>query len=345
LFVPVDPRRLLDTRESKPRLWPGGTRELAAPVSAAALVTNVTLDRADGPGFVTAYPAGTGLPGTSSVNAARLDSIVANMAITPLSDRGTAYFANRGSDLVVDMMGSFTGTPVPSTEPVPADVPPVPRVLMIGDSTLAALDVSTASQRALAGFDPVLDAQACRRLVQPSCTSRFTLRSPNTAVQAIASTPGTLDGVVIKAGYNDGATGFAGAVAAVVAAARGKGAKWVIWLTYSEGPNTPGGAYVQNNATLRRMSASGGFDDLIVADWRTYAAPSHGWYADDRLHLLGAGAWATADYISRWVAAVQHLPCARPWSAGGTVDDPCPSPDAFAAATGSLPDLGRLYGF
>lgn len=345
LFVPVSPRRLLDTRESAPRLWPGGTRELAAPVTAIAVVTNVTMAQTDGSGFVTAYPAGTGLPGTSSVNAAGFESIVANMAITPLSDRGTAYFANRGTDLIVDMMGSFTGGPVAAPVAAPSDDPPVPRVLLIGDSTLAALDVDTRTQRALLGFTPVLDAQACRRLLQPSCTSTFTLRSPSTAVQAIGSTPGDVDGVVIKAGYNDGGPSFATAVAAVVATSRAKGAKWVIWLTYSEGPGNPSGSYVQNNATLRRLAASGAYDDLIVADWRTYAAPSSGWYAADRVHFLGAGAWATADYISRWVAAVQHLPCPEPWLPGGPVDATCPTPDAFAAATGSLPDLRALYGF
>ncbi len=345
LFVPIDPRRLLDTRAAGPRLWPGGTRELASPVAAAALVTNVTLDRTDGPGFVTAYPAGTGLPGTSSVNAPTRETIVANMAITPLSDRGIAYYANRGTDVIIDMTGSFTGAPVASSSPVLADDPPNSRVLLVGDSTLAALDVVPQAQRALTGFTPVVDAQPCRRLVQPSCQSRFTLRVPNTAVQAISSTPGALDGVVVKSGYNDGAPGFADAVTRVVAASRAKGAKWVIWLTYSEGPNTPNGSYVQNNATLRRLAASGAYDDLVVADWRTYADGSHGWYADDRVHLLGAGAWATADYIARWVAAVQHMPCPRPWTVAGTLDDPCPSPDSFAAATGTLPDLRGLYGF
>jgi hypothetical protein len=69
LFVAATPTRLLDTRISGPRLWKGGTRELASPVAgASALVTNVTLDQADSDGFVTAYPAGTARPTTSSVN-------------------------------------------------------------------------------------------------------------------------------------------------------------------------------------------------------------------------------------------------------------------------------------
>ncbi|MBI5090750.1 MAG: SGNH/GDSL hydrolase family protein, partial [Actinobacteria bacterium] len=67
LFVAATPMRVLDTRTSSPRVWRGGARELPSPVAgASALVTNVTLDRADAAGFVTAYPAGTPLPGTSS---------------------------------------------------------------------------------------------------------------------------------------------------------------------------------------------------------------------------------------------------------------------------------------
>ncbi len=346
LFVPTTPTRMLDTRSSRPRLWSGGTREVAAPVAAAALVTNLTVDTADGPGYVTAFPAGTGLPNTSSLNAARRDTTVANMAITVQSTRGVAYYSSRGTDLLVDLTGWFTGAPVAATAPVPANTPPSPRVLLLGDSTLAALNVSTSSQRALLGFQPVLDAEPCRRLVRPSCKSDFTLRVPNTGVQAINTTPGAIDGLVVKAGYNDSSTGFEDVVAQIMAAARAKGATFVIWLTYSEGhTSSQAVTYQRNNATLQRLAGSAAYPDLFVADWRTYAAPSTGWYASDRLHLGTAGAWATADYISRWVAAVERLPCPKAWAPGGAILDPCPSPDAVAAATGTLPNVKALYGY
>ncbi len=345
LFVAASPTRLLDTRASAPRLWRAGTRDLASPVAgASALVTNVTLDQADTGGFVTAYPAGTSRPGTSSVNAAARNATVANLAVTSVSDRGVAYFANEGTDVIVDLTGWFTGSPINATQPVPANTPPELRVLMIGDSTLAALNVSTSSQRALRGFVPVLDAAPCRRLVEPSCRSAFTGAVPDTAVHAIANAPGALDVVVMKTGYNEGTIGFESDVVQVVLTARARGIDLVLWLTYSEGTGTQLNRYPINNAVVRRLAASGAYPELQVADWRTYAASSSGWYAGDRVHLQGAGAWATADYVSRWVAHATHRPCPMPWVPGAAVDDPCPDPDATAAAIGT-PDLRGLYSF
>ena len=67
-------------------MWRGGTRELALAIpDAAAIVTNVTLTRSDEAGFVTAYPAGTDLPTTSTVNATTRDDSVPNLAITRTS--------------------------------------------------------------------------------------------------------------------------------------------------------------------------------------------------------------------------------------------------------------------
>jgi len=344
LFVPTAPTRLLDTRASGPRVWRGGARELAAPVAAIALVTNVTIDRADAAGFVTAFPAGTPVPATSTVNASWRNATVANFAVTSLSERGTAYFANAGTDLIVDMTGWFTGTPAPSgIAPLP-NVPPVLDVLLVGDSTLAALNVSTSSRAALRGFTPIVDAAPCRRLVRPSCRSAYTGQVPNTAVQAIATSPGNVDVVVMKAGYNEGSVGFDAAVVEVLSAARARGVDVVLWLTYSEGTGNQLRTYDLNNAVLRRLAASDRWPELQVAEWRAYAAPSAGWYAGDRVHLQGAGAWATADYVSRWVAAATHRPCPTPWAPGGPLDDRCPDPDT-AAATLGLPDLRGLYGF
>jgi hypothetical protein len=115
-------------------------------------------------------------------------------------------------------------------------------------------------------------------------------------------------------------------------------------LTYSEGTGSQLTRYQLNNATLRRLAASGEFPELEVADWRGYAAGSTSWYAADRVHLQGAGAWATSDYISRWIAFATHRPCPVPWTPGAPIDDPCADPDATAAAIG-LPNLRALYGF
>ena len=346
LLVAVTPTRLLDTRVSTPRLWPGGTREVALPattLAAAALVTNVTAVSPDALGFVAAAPAGTGLPATSSLNTAARNATTPNLAITSVSDRGTAYYSSSGTDLLVDLTGYFTGAPIAATSPALPNTPPTPRVLLVGDSTLGGLIDVPRAQAGFRGFGFVLDAKPCRRLVRQSCVSSFTHFAPNTAIDAIGIAPGAFDVVVIKTGYNDAAADFEAAVPAIMAAARAKGATAVIWLTYSEG-KTPG-AYNTQNATLQRLAGSSAFPDLVVADWRSYAANTTAWYAPDRVHLMTTGVWATSDYLSRWVAHVSHLPCPVAWAAGGPLPDPCPDPDTTFATTGTHPALKALYGF
>jgi hypothetical protein len=343
LLVAVAPTRLLDTRSDLPRVWAAGTRELPLSLTnAAALVTNVTAVETDGVGFVTAYPAGTPLPPTSSLNVARRNKTTPNLAITTVSTRGTAYYSNRGTDLIVDLTGYFTGAPGEAGEPVPPNVAPVPRVLMIGDSTLGGLVAIKPAQSALRGFTPLLDARGCRLLVHPSCTSRLTPVAPNTALEAINGASGSFDIVVIKTGYNDAARDFAWSAGIIIDAARAKGAQEIIWLTYSE--STTAGSYNVRNAYLKSLVGTPEFPDLAVADWRAYASASSGWYADDRVHLSTLGVWATADYISRWVTHVSHLPCPLPWTVGAPVDNPCPSPDDIVLATSTTPNLRALYG-
>jgi hypothetical protein len=344
LFVAAAPQRLVDTRDYGPRVWADGTREVAVDLpGAAALVTNVTLDLADAAGFVTAHAAGTARPPTSTVNARGRATVVANAAITGLSDRGLAWYANAGTDLVVDVSGWFTGSRVPATLPPSPNTPPTPpHVLLVGDSTLAALDVVTASQRALQGMVPDLDAAPCRRLVRPSCRSAFTGLVPTTAVEAIRIAPGPIDVVVLKAGYNEGSGAFASYAETVLAAARARGARVVVWLTFSEGTGTQLRTYALNNAVLRSLAASGAWPELQVADWRSYASANGAWYSPDRVHLQGSGAWATADYVSRWVAHVTHRSCPQPWAPGESVSSRCPDPDAEAARRGP-PDLRALY--
>ena len=174
LFVPLAPQRLLDTRETQPRAWPGGTVELPASFpGAAALVTNVTATRADRAGFVTAYPAGTPRPDTSTLNPAMFEHTVANMAITQLSDRGLAYYSHAGSDVIVDVTGMFTGSPVAATLPPPPNSPAFSRVLLVGDSTLAAVSLLyPQSQSAFIGFEGIVDAASCRRLLPPVVQER-----------------------------------------------------------------------------------------------------------------------------------------------------------------------------
>jgi hypothetical protein len=329
LFVPATPRRVLDTRDRPGRLHPTGTIEVADPFpGASAVVTNVTAVRPDHRGFVTAFPAGRTVPGTSTVNPTAWNHTVANFAITQLSERGTAYRSSGGTDLLVDVSGWFTGTPLPATNPPLPNAPSRARVLLVGDSTLASLDVFTETRAALVGFDAVVDAAPCRRLLRPSCLSDTTGLIPNTGVEAIFAAPGSFDIVVVKAGYNDWFSDFPAEFDAVVRAARAKGAHTILWLSYNEDVARPNArrAYEENNADLRRLVTLPRYRDVLLADWLRYSTPRPDWFADGT-HLGRDGTWSLADYVSRWIAAIEHRPCPRPWAPGQASPAPCPPPE------------------
>jgi hypothetical protein len=342
LFVPLDPSRALDTRRTAPRIHPGGTIEIRSPIAdAAALATNVAAVRADRRGHVTAHPARTPLPPTSTVNPGFWNHTVANFAITTTSTHGVAYRSHAGTDLIVDVVGWFTGTPVAATGGPPVNEPTRSRVLMVGDSTLAALDLYADAQRAFVGFDPIVDAKSCRRLLRPSCLSAVTGVIPNTAVEAIMTTPGRLDIVVVKTGYNDWSSDFPSEFAAVVAAARAKGAHTILWQTYNEHvrPDRPRArrAYHENNVDVRRLAGAPGYSDVVLADWFGYSTPRELDWFWDGTHMTREGSWAQADYISRWIAAIEHRPCPRPGSPGQEGPDPCPAPDSVGPFANPVP--------
>ena len=156
------------------------------------------------------------------------------------------------------------GTVVQATPTLP---PPVPRVLWIGDSSLEGLKFYSQSQRAIGGMTYVLDAESCRRLVNPSCHS-LAGNVPNTALEAIQGAAGPFDAVVVGTGYNEGSAGFSAAFDLIVAAARSKGAVRILWMNYRlrDGltrrgtDNNP--SYVANNATLLQKVASGAYPDV-----------------------------------------------------------------------------------
>jgi hypothetical protein len=336
LFRPHGPTRLLDTRDTPPRINARGAVELPVSIAdAGALITNVTVTRADRQGFVTAFPAGTALPSTSTVNPIEWDHTVANLAITQVSTRGLAYWSLAGTDLVVDVTGVFTGSPTPATRAPLPNTPVRSRAILIGDSTLAGLHIVTDALVALRGFDSVVDAKSCRRLMRPSCHSDITNITPDTAVEAILSAPGTFDYVVVKAGYNDWFSDFPAEFGAVVGAARAKGAHTVIWFTQNEavGRTRAQQAYIENNVDLRWLTALPQYTDVVLANWQGYADPRPDWFHDGT-HVTHAGAYAITDYVARWIAALEHRPCPRPWVVGGPVADPCPSPDVV----GPVPD-------
>ena len=128
-FVPVEPGRILDTRNSTPvgadnaygtplRLkvtgadLVDGSRSAGIPSTATAVAATITATSTGGWGFVTAYPCDSTNdtpPGASNVNYTAADQTVANSAIVPLSTDGyiclTAYDTTH---LLLDVSGYYT---------------------------------------------------------------------------------------------------------------------------------------------------------------------------------------------------------------------------------------------
>ncbi len=132
LFTAFDPTRLLDTRSASPLgngvpLYPGGGLELAVS-QAGSIAYNVTSVDGD-PGFVTAFPAGTPRPDTSTVNSVGGGDVVANFAISQVSNRGLGFYSQSQTDLLADLQGWFSGPSATATQAPPANVaPPTPQV-------------------------------------------------------------------------------------------------------------------------------------------------------------------------------------------------------------------------
>ena len=169
---------------------------------------------------------------------------------------------------------------------------------MVGDSTLAGVRNVTASQALFVGFDPVLDAQGCRRLVWPSCWSDSDFRVPNTVEEAILTTPGTLDVVVVMSGYNDWNDPFGSFVDTIMAAAHREGSPTGRLVDTQHGHAT--GVKRDGDRGVRRehdiaVGVGARHRDLVVADWRTYNQRSIGWMKEDGVHLEHAvrSGWPT----------------------------------------------------
>jgi glucose/arabinose dehydrogenase len=117
-FNSVSPTRLLDTRSglgtSAGKLAPGAAIALqvtggVVPADAAAVALNLTATLADGPGFVTAWPAGQVRPPTSSVNLSAAGETAANAVVVPVGAGGqVSLLSSGGTHLVADLTGYFS---------------------------------------------------------------------------------------------------------------------------------------------------------------------------------------------------------------------------------------------
>ena len=115
-FVPVDPVRVLDTRDgtggvTAGKVAPGGMVSFPViggqvPPNAEAVALNVTTTAVDGPGYATVWPHGEPMPATSSVNVSDAGETAANAAVVPVGAGGMLDMSTfEGAHLVVDLTG------------------------------------------------------------------------------------------------------------------------------------------------------------------------------------------------------------------------------------------------
>ena len=126
LFVPMNPTRLLDTREPNPirfgalgigdqvDLDVAGLAHLPVDVTAAAL--KVTITESTASGFWTVFPTGTTRPTASNVNVVGTGTTIANQVLARLAGGHTTVFSQAGGHLVIDLVGWFTGPSTPSSD-------------------------------------------------------------------------------------------------------------------------------------------------------------------------------------------------------------------------------------
>jgi hypothetical protein len=187
-----------------------------------------------------------------------------------------------------------------------------PRVLLIGDSTLAALDWYPASKDELAGLDYTLRAASCRAVTATSCVGRTDSNGrrirPDNALTVLRSYgAGAFDELVLMVGYDESATAFARSVAELPHVAADLGIDHITWLTFRTDvdyvPPADDWSYRGNNRLLKAAaSSSGGFIDLV--DWNGYVNARDGLVERDGVHLTARGAKAAAALIRQ--AVVGH---------------------------------------
>jgi hypothetical protein len=122
LLMLVDPVRVMDTgSDGRERFWPDGSQAVdtaAVTGQASAVVANVTMTDTAGWGFVTGFPAQTAKPPISTLNVDGSNQTVANMAVVPSGTSGLYLHSSTTSQVIVDVVGWFTGDPVaPSPTP------------------------------------------------------------------------------------------------------------------------------------------------------------------------------------------------------------------------------------
>ncbi|MEZ5218249.1 MAG: peptidoglycan-binding protein [Ilumatobacteraceae bacterium] len=183
-----------------------------------------------------------------------------------------------------------------------------PKVLLIGDSTLAAVDWYPASKAGLDGLDYVLEAESCRAVTATSCVGRRDsagrrIRPSNTLTVMKSYAAGTFDELVLMVGYDESYDTFKKSVGIIEQTARDLGIDHVTWLTFRVGGSYTAPtkvSYFGNNSILvDAAKSSGGYISLL--DWNYWTRQHSGLLESDGVHLTAKGALSVAQLIRQGV--------------------------------------------
>lgn len=126
-FVPLEPTRVFDTRETPAPNGPVGpdasiripfAGEAGIPSTGAdAVVLNVTGVNVGGPSFVTVSPGGATRPEASNLNLMFPGDVAPNLVIVPLGDDGSLeFYSLSGDHVIADVFGYFTDDTAASSD-------------------------------------------------------------------------------------------------------------------------------------------------------------------------------------------------------------------------------------
>ena len=172
--------------------------------------------------------------------------------------------------------------------------PPRPRVTVIGDSVVTAVQDTTQARQLLArNVDLHFLAVVCRRLVQQSCW--YLGVRPPTALDVIQANATSLgDTVIVESGYNEYVQQYASDLDTVMNALVAAGVQTVLWVNLRE--ERPD--YATMNDQIRAAAAK--WPQLVIVDWNT-ASRNRPWFGDDGLHLNLQGALGMARLLRKYV--------------------------------------------
>ena len=238
-------------------------------------------------------------------------AVVVLFAVSPRIDAGSLALAEAelaseaGIEGSTDAASNGLGV-LPEVKPV--------NVLLLGDSTLAALRWFEDGAKSLKGFSYTLDAESCRRISEWSCYGRE-YRTPSNVVTALNEFDKPINLIVLMAGYDSSAKKIADEYSKLFEVIRNKKTPVVV-LTYKESlyfpaPGSRGkkSLYAEFNAALREAVARDTSGLMSIAEWNAYSAGQASWFKSDGIHLTLKGALALGAFISTSVATATDNPC------------------------------------